>query len=83
MSAFAALHFNKKVDDGGSPCVDSSQRGSCGFDWQSSGGAVPTEKGVVDGRTCVMTKRHHFFVKALQQLLMERGVGLGAEKEDG
>lgn len=55
-SAFAVVLFQEKVDDKGSPCIQSSQSKSRELDWQSNAGGVETEEVVVDGGPCVTTK---------------------------
>lgn len=71
-SPSAAVIFMKAMNGGGNSCVESSTDESYGFNWRSSGGSVRTEKGVVNGETCVLTKNDHFFVRALDELLMRK-----------
>lgn len=66
----ATVLLTEDVDNGGSPCVKSSQSEILAFDWWISEGGAEAEEGVVDGGTCIMTESTHAFVGALGQLLM-------------
>lgn len=64
--ASTTVLFTEKVNDGCSSYVESSQGENPGFDWRSSEGGVETEEGVIDGKTCVITKEKCLFIGALR-----------------